>query len=299
MTTNSRWRHDFVFVTVANRDNPNGDPDNAGQPRVDSVGYGYQTGESIRRKLRDRLKAEGHEIIMERGTVLNAKIADAHKDARVAAVEGKTERIEEARKHLMRKYIDVRLFGGVFSTDAGGDEAEDDADSKPKGKKKGSGFSATSAGRVRGAFQIQSATSLDPVTVMPVAITRCLVTREEDAEKGQTMGDRAVVEHGVYVAHGTVMGNLCAANEVAESDIAAAYQALMRLYDDDAAANRMLEVGALVVMKHDGSHNRHDLYRTVERCLREGKRPTQDMMPSGVELDVRRWSDAVVPTAAV
>jgi len=56
---------DFAIIIRVNRANPNGDPLNGNRPRVDYEGFGEISDVCLKRKIRNRLLAEGHSIFVQ------------------------------------------------------------------------------------------------------------------------------------------------------------------------------------------------------------------------------------------
>lgn len=132
----NRW---FAVFVIENRmSNPNGDPDNGGAPRVLANGHGMISYESIKRVVRDYAV-----------NIADAKLMNGHGvdlGALQAEYASKSADPEVQQQHFQQDHLDVRLFGGVHP----------------------------SVGMLRscGAIQVSPATSLEPVNVEEVSITR-------------------------------------------------------------------------------------------------------------------------------
>lgn len=154
-------RREFLFLYDIKMGNPNGDPDE-NRPRVLPDGTHYVTDVRLKRFVRDYLKSQGKEILVDsiEGKTTNLAGRVAHYLAQT-----KHKKIEDPREVvaiLLDAFVDARLFGSSFafkdqkaasgaeapsadqtadsaqtSHESGADEGEpDDAASKKKGGKK-------------------------------------------------------------------------------------------------------------------------------------------------------------------
>ena len=153
-------------------------------------------------------------------------------------------------------------------------------------------------------MQISFARSVDPVTQLEYAVTRCAVTTEKEAEaqKGdnRTMGRKFTVPYGVYLAKGTINPFLAEQTGFNEADLDVLKEALCNLFTFDASAARpagSMAVRKLLFFKHDrelGNAPAHKLYDSVHIRRREGVECPRsfadyelsiDPMPAGVTLE--------------
>lgn len=224
-------RIDFVYIFDVQDGNPNGDPDAANLPRVDAeTGDGLVTDVCLKRKIRNYVEVakpgeEGYDIFVQEGAVLDNRVEDVYATEPVKKAP-KNKQKEEARKALCRKYFDIRTFGAVIAT-----------------KEK--------QGQVRGPIQLTFARSVDPIFSQPHAITRMAVTKEADKKKEKTMGRKATVHYGLYVAHGFISANLAAQTGFGEEDLALLWDALKNMFDvDRSAARGLMSPRGLIVFTH-------------------------------------------------
>jgi len=169
----------LLIIEVRNS-NPNGDPDNEGEPRQRQDGRGIISGVSFKRKLRDlveqkdgpvwqslseelKLKPKGFDILESRGR--------------------KREEIKELnREQFQTRYWDARVFGNTF--------LESIEDKKVKSEDV-EHFIRT------GVAQFANATS-----IAPVVIERMTTTNKAGVQEGKDRGmaplGYRVVRHGVY-----------------------------------------------------------------------------------------------------
>ena len=273
---------DFILIFDALDANPNGDPDAGNLPRTDGeTEHGLVTDVCLKRKIRNyvqltRRNEAPYEIYVKEKAILNNQHERAYQALRQ---EGNTPTIEDARAWMCRNFFDIRSFGAVMST-------------------------GVNCGQVRGPVQISFARSVDPVTQLEYAVTRCAVTTEKEAEaqKGdnRTIGRKFTVPYGVYLAKGTINPFLAEQTGFNEADLNVLKEALCNLFTFDASAARpagSMAVRKLLFFKHDselGNALAHKLYDSVHIRRREGVECPRsfadyelsiDPMPAGVTLE--------------
>ena len=178
----------LLIIEVRNS-NPNGDPDNEGEPRQRQDRRGVISGVSFKRKLRDLVEATD-------GPVWLALSEESKLDPKMFQILESRERKREEIKKLNRedfqaRYWDARVFGNTFleslKDELGGLTAEE----RKRELAKREHFIRT------GVAQFALALS-----VAPVAIERMTNTGKAEVEegKGRSMAPLAyrVVQHGVY-----------------------------------------------------------------------------------------------------
>lgn len=106
-------RREFLFFYDIKMGNPNGDPDE-NRPRVLPDGTHYVTDVRLKRFVRDYLKSQGKEILVDniesRTTNLTGRVVHYLATNNKAKVEGK-----ELVDILLGAFIDARLFGSSFA----------------------------------------------------------------------------------------------------------------------------------------------------------------------------------------
>lgn len=211
-------RHDFVLIFDVTDGNPNGDPDAGNLPRIDpETAQGLVTDVCLKRKVRNYV-LEAHQaeapygIFIQENSVLNTKIGEAHQQDGVKSKE-KSAKTNAARDWMCSTYFDIRMFGAVMTT---GDNA----------------------GQVRGPLQLTFARSVDRIASMDVSITRMAVTNEKDADKERTMGRKALLPYGLYVAKGFFSPSLAKQTGVTKADMELLWSALANMFDLDRSASR-------------------------------------------------------------
>ena len=261
--TDPNRRHDFILLFDVMDGNPNGDPDAGNMPRIDpETGQGLVTDVCLKRKVRNYVELATHlsppesengfGIFIQEKAVLNVRIDEAHEQEGVKEKQ-KGEKTEAARKWMCQKYYDIRLFGAVMST----------------GK---------NAGQVRGPLQLTFGRSVNPIAAMEVTITRMAVATEKEAEKqdgdNRTMGRKAILPYGLYVAHGFFSPSFAKQTGVTTEDLTLFWQALQGMWDIDRSASRgMMACRGLYVFNHEnplGNASAHVLFDRFDVKLKEG-----------------------------
>lgn len=233
-----RNRYEVVYMVDVLDGNPNGDPDADNRPRTDmSTGHGLITDACLKRKARDYLDMIGEEIFLRTGVVINRQI--------IESFEGLPKEIEEkdktqaARAALMRKYFDLRTFGGILST----------------GKE-----TTLRAGQVQGPVQVDFARSVSPVEISEHAITRKSVTSEKEAEKQiadhgsiqGTMGRKYTIPYGLYRTRWTVTPARARETGFSMDDFGKFLLAIVNMWDIDRSSVRGLMSARVVrVFEHE------------------------------------------------
>jgi CRISPR-associated protein Csd2 len=185
-------------------------------------------------------------IFVEHATNLNKPITAAHV-ATNGASGGSANRIQvnKARDWMCQTFFDVRTFGAVMSTGA-------------------------NAGQVRGPVQVAFSRSIDPIFPMDASITRMAVAEKvagattvadyeawenkQDEDKLRTMGRKAFIPYGLYVAKGFVSANLAAGTGFSDDDLAHFWQAFVNMWDHDRSASKgMMSCRGLYIFKHIGT----------------------------------------------
>lgn len=227
-----KHRIDFIYLFDVQNGNPNGDPDAGNLPRVDvETGIGLVTDVCLKRKIRNYVdlakKGEPRfDIFIQEAAVLDNLVEDAYKADSVKDTKDKQK--NAAKAFLCNKYYDIRAFGAVLAT-----------------KEK--------QGQVRGPIQLTFAHSIDPVFSQSHTITRMAVTKDEAKEKEKTMGRKATIPYGLYLAYGFVSANLAHQTGFDQEDLELLWSALKNMFDNDrSAAKGLMAARKLIVFEHSG-----------------------------------------------
>jgi len=250
---------DFSVVFTVNKANPNGDPLNGNRPRQDYMGHGEVSDVALKRKIRNRLQDEGEAIFVQ---------SDERRTDSYRSLKDRAESVEELKKLLndakadedlaasiaCKTWYDVRAFGQVFAF---------------KGNKLSIG--------IRGPVSIHSATSIEPVDVTSMQITKSVnsVTNEKNpGEKtSDTMGMKHRVDYGVYVFHGSINPQLAEKTGFTEEDADKLKKALITLFVNDASSARpdgSMEVHKVLWWRHSSKIGQYSSAK-VHRALKINK----------------------------
>ena len=306
-------RHDFLLLFEVTNGNPNGDPDAGNMPRLDpNTNRGIVTDVCLKRKVRNFVELfpparaaaneNGCNILIKQGAIIETEqkpaIEAAKNPENPAQLDGGTE-AEKAKNWLCREFYDVRTFGGVLST---GDDIM-----------KGSAF-----GQVRGPVQFTFGQSCHPITPLEVSITRCAVTKEADAKKERTMGNKHIVPYALYVAKGYVSPAFAERTRFTQADLNLLFEALLHMFEHDRSAARgEMIVRGLYDFEHVGTQpeanaaqntrearlgcaHAHELFEGIKINLRESREFPEsfadyeikntwnaESLPKGIKLHLR------------
>ncbi len=266
-------RYDFVYLFDCKDGNPNGDPDAANSPRIDPQDmHGLVSDVCLKRKVRNftllaKEAAPGYGIFVQQGSVLNERIAEAHKtlghdvDPKSEKKKATREQVGSARAEMCKRFFDVRTFGAVMSTGA-------------------------NAGQVRGPVQLSFSRSVDSILPLDLSITRMAVTEAKEADSpNQTMGRKNLIPYGLYRCHGFISAHLARETGFNEDDLGVFLKALCgravlteqhgpSMFDNDHSASRgTMSPQKLVVFKHQsmlGNAPAHKLFERVSVQRKSG-----------------------------
>ncbi len=256
---------DFALVFRVKNANPNGDPLNGNRPRTDYSGFGEMTDVCIKRKMRDRLQESGECIFVQSDdrkldaetSLRNRAESDKNGLGKNNWASAKTTK-DDAAKNACNKWLDVRAFGQVF------------AFSKPKGKDKEEDSNGVSI-PVRGPVTVQSAFSVEPVSIISTQITKS-VNGEGDGSKRtpDTMGMKHRLDGTyIYVSYGSINPQLAEKTGFSDADAAIFKSVLPRLFENDASSARpdgSMEVVKVIWWKHNckaGQYSAAKVHRSL------------------------------------
>ncbi|PIE42520.1 MAG: type I-C CRISPR-associated protein Cas7/Csd2 [Gammaproteobacteria bacterium] len=217
---------DFAIIFSVKNANPNGDPLNDNRPRADYNGFGEVSDVCLKRKIRNRLLADGHPIFVQS----NENKIDGMKSLKERAeseefglgkdiFNAKKTSPEDAAQKACKKWLDVRSFGQLFAF---------------KGESK-DGVSIP----IRGPVTIQSAFSVEPVNISSIQITKSVSGEGDDNKKSSdTMGTKHRVDKAVYVAFGAISPQLAERTGFGPEDAELIKAVLPRIFEGDASSAR-------------------------------------------------------------
>ena len=262
---------DFALVFSVRNANPNGDPLDGNRPRTTLDGRGEVSDVCLKRKIRNRLQDEGEKIFVQSDDRRNddyRSLADRAKAVPELEKCRKDKNNEEYAREACRIWYDVRAFGQVF------------AKSKSTGKRKqkdgaeGEGAESDSMSiGVRGPVTIQSAYSVEPVSITDMQIVKSvnLETKPNPNDKASDrMGSKHRVDYGVYVTFGAINVQCAQKTGFSREDADLLKGALCTLFRNDATSARpdgSMEVLKLVWWEHacaNGQYSSAKVHRCVE-----------------------------------
>jgi CRISPR-associated protein Csd2 len=263
---------DFAAILLVDHANPNGDPLNGNRPRTDYDGYGEISDVCLKRKVRDRLLENGQSVFVQSDdrkidgmkSLRERAESDVYglgkdafqfkkagkKGSKTKDVSEENENNEEQLKKKEKtardacaKWYDVRAFGQLFAfkdkdkdskknkKDVG-DDADDDDTSKSDAS---SGVSIP----VRGPVSIQSAYSVEPLSITSIQITKSTSAEGDGVTRGSdTMGMKHRVDRGIYVFYGSMNPQLAERTGFSDEDAEVIKGILSRLFENDASSAR-------------------------------------------------------------
>ncbi|MDD2337307.1 MAG: type I-C CRISPR-associated protein Cas7/Csd2 [Geobacteraceae bacterium] len=284
-------RYEFIFLFDCENGNPNGDPDAGNSPRIDPEDmHGLVSDVALKRRVRNYImerfdNSAPNAIFVEHSTNMNKPIALAHEKVNGGVPkDSKTtkDQSKNARSWLSENFFDIRTFGAVLSTGA-------------------------NAGQVRGPVQFAFARSVDPILPLDISITRVAKTPTDKDIKGdasyqqhleweqkapedslRTMGRKALIPYGLYVAKGFISANLAKGTGFSDDDLKNLWEALLNMYDHDRSASKgMMSCRGLYVFKHVGTDS--DQNQRVKQAML-GCAPAHKLLDKGAIIDIVRKS---------
>jgi len=255
--TDQTKKHDALVLFDCKMGNPNGDPNADNLPRQDMVtNLSYITDVCLKYKIRsaieelskDKVNSSRYNRLIKKDAVINQAIEQGYIDADVKPdPKKKTEQESLVLEHLIDKYFDLRLFGGVLST----------------GKNK--------AGTYDGPMQVTFGQSFDPVRVEQIAITRCAATEEKENKENKTMGRKAFLHYGLYSAKIFFSPHRDKFNLITEEDLELFWTAIQKMFEfDRSAARGDMALRGLFIFTHEhkyGDAPAHKLFESVNVSL--------------------------------
>lgn len=285
-------RYEFLFLFDCENGNPNGDPDAGNAPRIDPEDlHGLVSDVALKRRVRNYVQAARDNtapfaIFVEHATNLNRPIALAHEQT--GGLPGdkgaNKEKVRKAQEWMCGQFYDVRTFGAVMAT-------------------------GPNAGQVRGPVQLSFARSVDPVLPLDLSVTRMAVAEnlkagagskeyeaweaEQKEDELRTMGRKALIPYGLYVAKGFVSAHLAQGTGFCEDDLALLWEALANMYDHDRSASKgYMAARGLYVFKHVGTDSDPEQRK---RQARLGCAPAHKLLDEGSIVEVAKREGVEMP----
>jgi len=256
---NLKNKIDFAVIFSVKNANPNGDPLNGNRPRTDYDGFGEVSDVCLKRKIRDRLQDSGELIFVQSNEnkiddmpSLRTRAESSEYGLGKDAFNSKKTSTAETAKLASNKWIDVRTFGQIFAY---------------KGAK-GGGDGVSIA--IRGPVSIQSAFSIEPVSVSSIQITKS-VSGEGDGTKkaSDTMGMKHRVDEAIYTTYGAMSPQLAERTGFSNEDAEKIKQVLCQLFEGDASSARpdgSMEIKKVIWWQHNsklGQYSSAKVHRSL------------------------------------
>lgn len=249
---------DFAIIFSVKNANPNGDPLNGNRPRIDYEGFGEISDVCLKRKIRNRLLADGKSIFVQSDDnkvdgmpSLKERAESSEFGLGKEAFNGKKTKPEDAGKMACDKWLDVRSFGQLFAF-------------------KGSGKDGVSI-PIRGPVTIQSAFSVEPVGVTSTQITKSVSGEGDGSKRGSdTMGMKHRVDKAVYVTYGAMSPQLAERTGFNSDDAETIKAILPRIFEGDASSARpegSMHVEKIIWWKHNsksGQYSSAKVHKTLK-----------------------------------
>jgi CRISPR-associated protein Csd2 len=249
---------DFAVIFSVKKANPNGDPLNGNRPRSDYDGFGEISDVCLKRKIRDRLQEAGESIFVQTDEKktdgmpsLKARAESEEFGLGKNALNAKKTSPEQTAKLANEKWFDVRTFGQLFAF---------------KNESK-NGVSIP----IRGPVSIQSAFSVEPVSITSTQITKSVSGEGDGTKKGtDTMGMKHRIDNAVYVTYGAMSPQLAERTGFSDDDAQKIKSILPKLFEGDASSARpegSMVVEKVIWWKHNskaGQYSSARVHRTLE-----------------------------------
>lgn len=249
---------DFAVIFSVKNANPNGDPLNGNRPRVDYEGFGEISDVCLKRKIRNRLLADGQSIFVQSDdnkldgmTSLRNRAESEEYGLGKDAFNSKKTKPVDAAKSACKKWLDVRSFGQLFAF-------------------KGTGKDGVSI-PIRGPVSIHSAFSVEPVSVTSTQITKSVSGEGDGTKKGSdTMGMKHRVDKATYVTYGAMSPQLAGKTGFDDQDAQIIKDVLPRLFEGDASSARpegSMTVEKVIWWQHNcasGQYSSAKVHKTLQ-----------------------------------
>ena len=255
--TNIETRSEILFVYDAQDCNPNGDPYNDNQPRIDqATGQAVVTDVRLKRYLREQLQTDDH------GVFIRTPDDDRQAFKRIEAALGMFEDVEEpddfetvdeVKETFLKRAADVRYFGATFSFDVDSDETQEMIQDR---------FGSNLTGPV----QFSPARSLNRVeqNTESKRLTSVLSSDEENQQGTFAQDER--LKYAIFPFHGVVNENGAADTHLSADDVKRLDTLLWRSIKNQTISRSKIGQAPRLYMRVEFEAGFHtgDLHRTVE-----------------------------------
>lgn len=231
---------DFAVIFSVKNANPNGDPLGGNRPRTTSDGLGEVSDVCLKRKIRNRLQEMGNDIFVqsdENNRDGKKSLSDRFNSFLSSLPKDEQKNKDIVSTRVCERWLDVRSFGQVFAFKKG-----DDVDEVSLG--------------VRGPVTIQSAFTVEPVTIESIQITKSVnsETTKDGRKSPDTMGMKHRINKAIYITYGSISPQLAEKTGFGDDDTEKIKAALSTLFEGDESSARpsgSMDIQQIVWFKHD------------------------------------------------
>jgi len=111
---------------------------------------------------------------------------------------------------------------------------------------------------------------------------------EQEEDKLRTMGRKALIPYGLYVAKGFISANLAKGTGFSDTDLANLWEALLNMYDHDRSASKgMMSCRGLYIFKHVGTDS--DQNQRIKQAML-GCAPAHKLLDRDAIVEITRIS---------
>jgi len=252
---------DFAIILSVKNANPNGDPLNGNRPRTDYDGFGEISDVCLKRKIRNRLQEAGFPIFVQsdekKTDGMPSLKARAENILGKDALDGKKTSPDKTAQLACAQWLDVRTFGQLFAFSG---------KKKKDGEEDANGVSIP----IRGPVTIQSAFSVEPVSIASIQITKSVSGEGDGSKRGSdTMGMKHRVDRAVYFTFGSMNPQLAERTGFNNEDAEVIKKVLPKLFEGDASSARpegSMAIEKIIWWKHNskaGQYSSAKVHRTL------------------------------------
>lgn len=255
MTAKISRKKAFMGIIVVDGCNPNGDPAYGNIPRTNFDGCGEISDVCLKRKIRNRIAALGHEIFVQDPTNITDG-CDSLKE-RAEKAEFYKSLKKDSNQYLdaaKKKWFDVRAFGQVFAF-------------------KGKQTESKTVG-ARGCVSMSFATSILPISIQDVTMVK-VAPWYGDGKFKDTIGSKHIVKKSAYVFTGGISDQLAQINGFTEDDANLLKECIITMFEGDESSAR--PAGSMILSElfwwdyedNKKHYNPFKLFRSVEVLPKE------------------------------
>lgn len=212
--SNLKSRSELLFLYDATLCNPNGDPLDANRPRIDEeTGKCLVTDVRLKRTIRDYLIENGY----DGKSSADKDVFIRDEDGKVVTGQKRSDAYKDKDEYL-KKFIDVRLFGGVSAPKKKDTKSKKDAPSDDDDDGRGDENTDTKKTfHFTGPVQFGMGKSLHPVRVNFIKGTGAFATKEDSIQR--TFREEYNIAYGLIGFHGVINEKAAVHTKTTTTDI--------------------------------------------------------------------------------